>query len=81
MQEIHTTFQEGQMKAKVRTTITLDKELMDWVVENIKERRFASVSHAVEFSIQKQINREREDFNIGMINEEKPLVFTKKRNA
>ena len=33
---------------KVKKTITIDKELLVWIEEQIKEKRFASFSHAIE---------------------------------
>jgi Arc/MetJ-type ribon-helix-helix transcriptional regulator len=38
--------------AKNKTSITLDPELRTWVQKKIKEKKFASVSHAVEYALQ-----------------------------
>ncbi|GEM_PF-1987868 len=69
------------MKKKVRTTIAIDKELMDWILEKITEKRFASVSHAMEYSVKRVIDREREDIHFGVIDKEKPFVSSKKCNT
>ncbi len=39
-------------RAKEKTSITLDPELKQWIQEKIKEKKFASVSHAVEYALQ-----------------------------
>jgi Arc/MetJ-type ribon-helix-helix transcriptional regulator len=36
---------------KVATSITIDKELLDWIDKEIKKKRFASRSHAFEYAI------------------------------
>jgi len=36
---------------KIRRSITLDKELNAWIQEQIKQKRFKDVSHAIEFSL------------------------------
>lgn len=43
---------------KERITVTLDKELLNWVDKRIKEKIFANRSHAFEFLIK---NREKEE--------------------
>lgn len=37
--------------AKIRRSVTIDKELMDWISEQIKCKRFKDVSHAFEYAI------------------------------
>jgi len=41
---------------KVKKTVTLDKELVEWCEKEIKNKRFASLSHAIEYCIQKVEN-------------------------
>jgi Arc/MetJ-type ribon-helix-helix transcriptional regulator len=69
------------MSTKVRTTVTIDKELMDWILEKITEKRFASVSHAMEYSVKRVIDREREDIHFEVIGKEKSLISHKRRNT
>lgn len=38
-------------KPKVTKTITINKELLEWIEEKIEEREFASVSHCVEKAV------------------------------
>jgi metal-responsive CopG/Arc/MetJ family transcriptional regulator len=40
---------------KERITVTLDKELLDWIDYKIKEKIFANRSHALEFLITNNI--------------------------
>ena len=37
---------------KKKTSISLDTDLNLWIIRKIKEKRFASVSHAVEYALQ-----------------------------
>jgi metal-responsive CopG/Arc/MetJ family transcriptional regulator len=37
------------MADKVRLTITIDKELLNWIDEKISQKAFANRSHALEF--------------------------------
>jgi Arc/MetJ-type ribon-helix-helix transcriptional regulator len=34
-------------------SVTFDKELLDWIRKEVKRKRFASVSHAVNYAIQR----------------------------
>lgn len=36
---------------KIRRSITLDKELNAWIQEQIKQKRFKDVSHAIEYAV------------------------------
>lgn len=36
---------------KIRRSITVDKELMDWINQQIACKRFKDVSHAFEYSV------------------------------
>jgi len=43
---------------KERITITMDKELLNWLDEKIKEKVFANRSHGFEFLIKNKMNEE-----------------------
>lgn len=43
---------------KIPKTITIDKELLDWIEQKIKEKEFASLSHAVEKALYELKKRE-----------------------
>ena len=45
---------------KERITITIDKELLNWLDERIKEKVFANRSHGFEFLIKNRLNEELE---------------------
>ena len=38
---------------KVKKTITIDKDLLEWIERKIKEKEFGSVSHAIEKALTK----------------------------
>ncbi|MBL7206287.1 MAG: hypothetical protein ISS36_01670 [Candidatus Aenigmarchaeota archaeon] len=38
---------------KVKTSVTLSNEILDWIDKEIENRKFASRSHAVEYCINK----------------------------
>ncbi len=46
---------------KERITITLDKEILDWLDKKIDERVFANRSHGFEFLIAQQIKEESKE--------------------
>ncbi|MBN2422594.1 ribbon-helix-helix protein, CopG family [Candidatus Woesearchaeota archaeon] len=45
---------------KERITISLDKELLDWIDSKVKQRIFANRSHAIEFLAQQKIDEENQ---------------------
>jgi Arc/MetJ-type ribon-helix-helix transcriptional regulator len=44
--------------AKKKTSVSLDDELLLWIEKKIKEKKFASVSHAVEYALEELKKRE-----------------------
>jgi len=36
---------------KVRRSVSLDKETLEWITDQIKHKRFKDVSHALEYAI------------------------------
>ena len=44
---------------KKRITVTLDKELLNWLDKKIQERIFANRSHGFEFLIKQKMNEEQ----------------------
>jgi len=38
---------------KVKITVSLDRELVEWVEKEIKKKRFGSKSHAIELALYK----------------------------
>jgi Arc/MetJ-type ribon-helix-helix transcriptional regulator len=47
-----------RMSAKKQTTVTLDREVMDFLHEQIKTKRFSSISHGVNFAVYKLMREE-----------------------
>jgi len=45
---------------KERITVTLDKEILDWVDSKVANRTFANRSHGFEFLIQRRIDDEKQ---------------------
>jgi len=41
---------------KVKITATMDPDLVEWIDEKVKSRRFASRSHALEVAVAELIN-------------------------
>ena len=44
--------------SKKKTSISLDEELLEWINKKIREKRFASVTHAIEYSLMRVKNEE-----------------------
>ncbi len=45
---------------KRKVTITVDEEIIRWVEKEIARKRFASISHAVEYALVRLIESEKE---------------------
>ncbi len=44
---------------KERITITIDKDLLDWLDSKVSDRTFANRSHGFEYVIQRRIDEDR----------------------
>ncbi len=44
---------------KLKTSVAIDKDLLDWVDKQIKAKRFATRTHAIEFALQKLKEEEK----------------------
>lgn len=47
------------MGKKVKTSITLDEEYLKWIDSQIKTKRFASITHAIEYALEQLKNVEK----------------------
>ena len=47
-----------QEKGKERITITIDKELLEWLDDNVARKIFANRSHGFEFLIKRKMEEE-----------------------
>jgi len=45
---------------KERKTITIDGKILKWVETQIEDKRFASISHAIEYALNKLMKEETE---------------------
>jgi len=43
---------------KKKTSVSLDEETLEWIKKKIEEKRFASVSHAVQYALEKLREKE-----------------------
>ena len=41
------------MGRKIKTSVALDENLLSWIDEMIKRKRFASRTHAIEYALQR----------------------------
>jgi Arc/MetJ-type ribon-helix-helix transcriptional regulator len=46
------------MGKKIKTSIALDEELLQWIDKEMQTRRFASRTHAIEYAIE-QLRKEK----------------------
>ncbi|MCX8147517.1 MAG: ribbon-helix-helix domain-containing protein [Candidatus Woesearchaeota archaeon] len=46
---------------KERITITIDKELLEWLDEKVNSKIFANRSHGIEFLIKRRMEEEKDD--------------------
>jgi len=53
------TFMSVMIGDKVKVTATMDPELADWIDGQIKSRRFASRSHALEVAVSELMKAEK----------------------
>lgn len=42
----------GMVGKKIKTSVALDEELLNWIDSQIKTKRFASRTHAIEFALE-----------------------------
>lgn len=49
-----------EMTRKKRT-VTLPDDVLEWIDKQIEVRRFSSLSHALEYCVYQQIQRERKE--------------------
>ena len=45
--------------AKIGTSMRMDRDLLRWIDERVKERVFANRTHAIEYAVRQLMNRER----------------------
>ena len=53
--------EENIKQMKERITVTIDKDLLDWIDERINDKTFANRSHGFEFLIKKKMLKESQE--------------------
>jgi Arc/MetJ-type ribon-helix-helix transcriptional regulator len=51
---------------KIKTSIALDKDLVSWIDEMVKKKRFANRTHAIEYALQRLKEQEAEELHISL---------------
>jgi len=67
------------MVRKIRTSIALDKEQLEWIEDMVSRKRFSSVSHGVEYAIERLREQEKDDVHFGIIYKQKENMSLDKR--
>ncbi len=44
-----------------RISVTIDRELLEWLDRKVKEKKFANRSHGIEFLVMKRLGVKRSD--------------------
>ena len=47
-----------RVSLKKKTSVSLDRELLSWVEKKVREKKFASVTHAVEYALEELKKKE-----------------------
>jgi len=58
------------MGRKVKTSISLDQDLLDWIREMVKLKRFGNTTHAIEYALQRLKEQEKEELHVAVFQEE-----------
>jgi Arc/MetJ-type ribon-helix-helix transcriptional regulator len=45
--------------SKLKTSVAIEKELLDWIDKQVKIKRFANRTHAIEYALQKLKEEEK----------------------
>ena len=56
---LRTVLEEDISMGKRKVTVSIDEELFKWIEEQIKEKRFAGISHAIEYALFKLMKEEQ----------------------
>ena len=52
------------MNSKIKTSIAIDQDLILWIDQMVKKKRFANRTHAVEYALQRLKEQEAEELHI-----------------
>ena len=51
------------MGKKIKTSVALDEELLEWIDKLIASKRFANRTHAIEYALQRLKEREKNELH------------------
>jgi len=54
------------MGRKIKTSVVLDGNLLSWIDEMIKRKRFASRTHAIEYALQRLREEEGKELHLSL---------------
>lgn len=54
------------MGRKIKTSVALDEDLLSWIDEMIKRKRFASRTHAIEYALQRLREKQDKEFHFSL---------------
>ena len=59
--EVKSVESRYKVMPKVRRSVSLNKELMDWINEQIERKRFKDVSHGLEYAVYRLMEEHRKE--------------------
>jgi Arc/MetJ-type ribon-helix-helix transcriptional regulator len=68
------------MGRKVKTSISLDQDLVDWIYEMVKLKRFGNTTHAIEYALQRLKEQERQELHVAVFQEASQSVPNQSTN-
>jgi Arc/MetJ-type ribon-helix-helix transcriptional regulator len=50
----------NQEVMRIKKTVTLPKDVIEWLEKQIQERRFSNISHGIEYAVYQLMKKEKE---------------------
>ena len=69
------------MGNKIKTSVALDKDLLNWVEKMVKLKRFASTTHAIEYALQRLKEQEKQELHVAVFEEESQHPYTRQGSS
>ena len=64
------------MGRKIKTSVALDQDLLNWISKMVKIKRFANTTHAIEYALQRLKEQEREELHISVLQENQQAIIS-----
>lgn len=64
------------MGQKIKTSVALDEDLLNWVRAMIKLKRFANTTHAIEYALQRLREQEKQELHLTTIVETEKNLYS-----